>query len=117
MRPASSPIICFIGLGFPQSRGCAVDLAVYRLETGRPVTMTTAYDDFFERAHPVYPGGDGRQRWRRRLLRNAMEAAGFKSHPTVWRSFELRDSQRYPVMNVSFEQVTQRLTSAPDKAD
>ena len=59
--------------------------------------MTSVYEDFSERA-PVYPGGDGRQRRRRRLLRNAREAAGFAAHPVVWWRFELPNSQQYPVM-------------------
>jgi D-alanyl-D-alanine dipeptidase len=60
--------------GSRHNRGCAVDLTLYDLATGRPVEMTGGYDEMSPRSFPGYPGGTSRQRWLRGLLRWAMEA-------------------------------------------
>ena len=48
-----SPIPC----RFKHNRGCAVDLTIYDLKTGKPVAMPSGYDEFTERASPNYAGG------------------------------------------------------------
>lgn len=63
--------------GSRHNRGCAVDLTLYSLRTGRQVSMPSEYDDFSERAHVNYAGGTPEQRHLRELLRAAMEAEGF----------------------------------------
>src|SRR5262245_36117646 len=48
--------------GSRHNRGCAVDLSLYDLKSGREVTMPSAYDEFSERAYPNYQGGTAEQR-------------------------------------------------------
>ena len=67
--------------GSKHNRGCAVDLTLYDLATGKPVKMVGGYDEFSPRSFPDYPGGTSLERWHRELLRRAMEAQGF----TVYR--------------------------------
>jgi len=91
--------------GSKHNRGCAVDLSMYELATGRPVQMPSGYDEFSERAHPGYTGGTERQRALRDLLRRTMEAEGFTVDLGEWWHFDYRDWARYPVLNVPFEQI------------
>ena len=48
--------------GSKHNRGCAVDLSLYDLETGREVEMPSAYDEMTERAYPDYEGGTAEAR-------------------------------------------------------
>lgn len=88
--------------GSRHNRGCAVDLTLYNLADGRPVTMPSGYDEFSPRAFPDYPGGASQERWRREALRRAMEAEGFSVNEFEWWHFDYRDWQKYPILNVSF---------------
>jgi D-alanyl-D-alanine dipeptidase len=91
--------------GSKHNRGCAVDLSLYDLRTGAPVRMVGGYDEFSPRSYADYPGGTSLQRWYRALLRTAMEREGFKVVPEEWWHFDYKDWQRYPVLNLTFEQL------------
>ncbi len=69
--------------GSRHNRGCAVDLSLYELATGREAEMPGAYDEMSERSAADYAGGTAEQRARRDLLRSAMEKQGFKVYPVV----------------------------------
>ena len=43
--------------GSRHNRGCAVDLSLYDLSTGKEIEMTGAYDEMSERSYPNYAGG------------------------------------------------------------
>jgi zinc D-Ala-D-Ala dipeptidase len=89
--------------GSRHNRGCAVDLTLYDLKSGRPLDMPSGYDDFTVRAHPDYTGGTERQRANRDLLRRGMEAGGFSVYATEWWHFDYKDWRLYPILNVAFE--------------
>jgi D-alanyl-D-alanine dipeptidase len=91
--------------GSKHNRGCAVDLSLYDLKTGAPVRMVGGYDEFSPRSYADYAGGTSLQRWFRALLRTAMEREGFKVIPEEWWHFDYQDWQRYPVLNLTFEQL------------
>jgi D-alanyl-D-alanine dipeptidase len=91
--------------GSKHNRGCAVDLSLYDLASGREAEMPSAYDEFSPRADPGYAGGTGEQRARRDLLRRAMEAEGFTVEPNEWWHFNCRDWQAYPILDVPFEEL------------
>src|SRR3954447_17116309 len=63
--------------GSKHNRGCAVDLSVYDLKTGSLIPMPSGYDEFTDRASPVYKGGSDEERANREMLRTHMEAEGF----------------------------------------
>ena len=88
--------------GSRHNRGCAVDLTLYDLATGREVEMPSLYDDFSERAHPAYAGGDAAARERRDLLRSAMEAEGFSVYENEWWHFDFRGWSDYPLLDLPF---------------
>ncbi len=86
--------------GSRHNRGCAVDVSLYDLKTGKEVPMPSAYDEFTERAHPDYTGGTAEQRQARDMLRSAMEAEGFKVYQNEWWHFDFQGWESYPVLNI-----------------
>ncbi|HXR97448.1 MAG TPA: M15 family metallopeptidase [Terriglobales bacterium] len=91
--------------GSRHNRGCAVDITLYDLATGREVPMTGVYDEMSDRSYADYPGGTSRQRWLRQLLRQAMEKVGFEVYEFEWWHFDYQGWQRYPILNLRFEEI------------
>jgi D-alanyl-D-alanine dipeptidase len=91
--------------GSRHNRGCAVDLTLYELKTGREVEMPSLYDEATERAYPAYTGGTAGQRRMRDLLRRHMEAQGFAVYEFEWWHFDYRDWKSYRIENVRFEDI------------
>jgi len=91
--------------GSRHNRGAAVDLTLYDPESGEPVRTTGGYDEFSVRSYPDYPGGTTRQRWFRELLRREMEEAGFTVYEAEWWHFDFDGWERYPILDLTFEQI------------
>jgi CubicO group peptidase (beta-lactamase class C family)/D-alanyl-D-alanine dipeptidase len=91
--------------GSRHNRGCAVDLTLYDLATGKPINMPGGYDEMTDRSYPIYPGASSLQRWHRDLLRHAMEAQGFTVYEAEWWHFDYKDWRSYPIGNLTFEQL------------
>jgi D-alanyl-D-alanine dipeptidase len=91
--------------GSRHNRGCAVDLTLYDLKTGKEVTMPSGYDEFSERAYPDYSGGPREPRERRDLLRRTMEAQGFTVYKAEWWHFDYQDWTHYRILNLPFDQI------------
>jgi D-alanyl-D-alanine dipeptidase len=99
--------------GSRHNRGCAVDLTLYDLKTGDPMEMTGGYDEMSKRSYASYPGGTALQRLHRELLREAMQSEGFDVYPFEWWHFDYRNWQRYPILNLAFEQLDSSQSSKP----
>lgn len=91
--------------GSMHNRGCAVDLTLYDLRTGQPVSMPSGYDEMTERAFSDYPGGTAGERASREILRKAMVQEGFFPLHDEWWHFDYKDWSLYPVQNVRFEDI------------
>jgi D-alanyl-D-alanine dipeptidase len=91
--------------GSRHNRGCAIDLTLYDLKTGRAVEMPSTYDESTPRAYAFYPGGTELQHWYRALLRRAMEAEGFTVNPNEWWHFDYKDWKNYRIGNVAFDKI------------
>jgi len=89
--------------GSRHNRGCAVDLTLYDLASGKPIEMPGTYDEMSPRSFPDYPGGTSLERWHRDLLRRAMESEGFTVYEHEWWHFDYKDWHDYPILNVKFE--------------
>jgi zinc D-Ala-D-Ala dipeptidase len=92
-------------LGSRHNRGCAVDLTLYDLKSGKAVEMTGRYDEMSPRSFADYVGGTSRQRWLRELLRREMEAQGFAVYPEEWWHFDYRDWSDYAIGTATFSQL------------
>jgi zinc D-Ala-D-Ala dipeptidase len=89
--------------GSRHNRGCAVDLTLYDLASGKPIEMPGTYDEMSPRSFPDYPGGTSLERWSRDLLRSAMESEGFTVYEHEWWHFDYKDWREYPILNIRFE--------------
>jgi CubicO group peptidase (beta-lactamase class C family)/D-alanyl-D-alanine dipeptidase len=89
--------------GSRHNRGCAVDLTLYDLKTGKPIDMPGGYDEMTDRSYADYLGGTSLERWHRDLLRHAMEKHGFKVYEAEWWHFDFHEWRLYPILNVPFE--------------
>jgi D-alanyl-D-alanine dipeptidase len=89
------------------NRGMAVDLALCDGRNGRMLDTGGEYDEFGARSLPDYPGGTSLERWHRKVLRAAMESEGFVVYPFEWWHFTFRPEQKYPLMNIPFQQLHQ----------
>jgi D-alanyl-D-alanine dipeptidase len=105
VRPDQRAFVADPKKGSKHNRGCAVDLSLYHLATGKEVEMPSAYDETSERASPDYAGGTPEQRARRDLLRAAMEKEGFTVEVNEWWHFNFRDWRDYPILNIPFEEI------------
>jgi zinc D-Ala-D-Ala dipeptidase len=91
--------------GSRHNRGCAIDLSLYDLTTGKEIEMTGVYDEMSERSYPNYEGGTDEQRQARDLLRSKMEANGFTVYEFEWWHFDYKDWQTYRIQNIPFSDV------------
>ncbi|MFL6210656.1 MAG: M15 family metallopeptidase [Pyrinomonadaceae bacterium] len=99
--------------GSRHNRGCAVDLSLYDLKTGREVEMPSGYDEMTERAYVSYQGGPTEARQRRTILRTAMEAEGFAVYTSEWWHYDYKDWHAYPILNLSFAELAQSPDNRP----
>ncbi|MBT4062408.1 MAG: serine hydrolase [Flavobacteriaceae bacterium] len=92
--------------GSRHNRGCAVDLTLYELKTGKVIEMVGGYDEMTKRSFPNYYGGTTEQRWHRKLLREAMESEGFVVYEFEWWHFDFKDWKQYSIANTRFENLS-----------
>jgi D-alanyl-D-alanine dipeptidase len=77
------------------TRGCAVDLTLYRLDTNELVPMGGRHDFMDERSHHGAHGVSGIEAENRLTLCSIMEGSGFQRYDHEWWHYSLRD-EPYP---------------------
>lgn len=77
------------------SRGSAVDLTLYRLDTHELVSMGTNFDFMDERSHHTSKEISSNEVEKRRLLCSIMEDSGFESYVYEWWHYVLKN-EPYP---------------------
>ena len=91
--------------GSRHNRGCAVDVTLYHLDTGKAADMGSVYDEASPRSYVTWEGGTQEQLDRRELLRDALAREGFFVYSWEWWHFDFKDWREYPVLNVPFEEI------------
>ncbi|NQE62844.1 M15 family metallopeptidase [Caulobacter sp. RHG1] len=91
--------------GSRHNRGCAVDLTLYDLKSGKVIDMPSRYDEFSGRAYADFVGGTTKQRAARAVLRQAMEAQGFAVYTEEWWHFDYKDWRNYGIGTQTFTQL------------
>lgn len=91
--------------GSRHNRGCAIDITLIELRSGKEIQMPTAYDDFSEKAHSTYRDLPAKSIRNRKLLQRIMQSHGFELYAAEWWHFDFRGWKKYPVMSVSFEEL------------
>jgi D-alanyl-D-alanine dipeptidase len=88
-------------LGSNHNRGAAVDLGLVAAD-GSPVALPTPFDTFGPEAHARAAGVPGPARRHRDLLREALEAEGFRVNPSEWWHFDAPEGRGAPVLEGGF---------------
>lgn len=91
--------------GSKHNRGCAVDLSIIDLKTGKDVPMPTPYDSFEAAAAPHYNDLPADIIKNRDFLINTMQAHGFKVIYNEWWHFDFIGWQDYDLMDIPFEKL------------
>jgi D-alanyl-D-alanine dipeptidase len=103
--PSEHDFVADPAKGSKHNRGCAADITLYDRATGETLEMTGRYDETSARSIPLYVGGSSLQRWRRDVLKDALEAEGFAVYRYEWWHFDHHLWTEYPIMNVKFRDV------------
>jgi D-alanyl-D-alanine dipeptidase len=99
--------------GSRHNRGCAVDLTMFDLKTGKQVKMPSEYDEMTERSYINYQCAAPEARRLRDILRAAMEAEGFTVYNAEWWHYDYKDWREYPILDISFRQIARTARSSP----
>ena len=90
--------------GSSHNKGCAIDIGLYDIKTGKSIDMISGYDEFTERAYPNYMGGSKKQRNMRDMLIRIMEKNDFTVYEYEWWHFNYNKCES-GVMNYSFSEL------------
>ena len=90
--------------GSVHNRGCAIDIGLYDMITGKNIDMISGYDEFTERAYPNYNGGEKSKRDIRDLLISTMERNDFSVYEYEWWHFNYKNCNS-GILNYSFEEL------------
>jgi len=88
--------------GSRHNRGCAIDLTLVELETGKELKMPTGYDVFTRDAWPTTPVKDPEARKNRQVLIQAMEKHRFKVNASEWWHFDFIGWRRFEILDIDF---------------
>lgn len=91
--------------GSRHNRGCAIDLTIIELKSGKELKMPTGYDSFTKDAWPSTPVKDPVARENRRLLIEAMEKHGFRVNSSEWWHFDFRGWKNFEVLDIEFSEL------------
>jgi D-alanyl-D-alanine dipeptidase len=91
--------------GSRHNRGCAIDMTLVDLKTGKDLAMPTEYDSFKKEAWPSTPVKDPIIKKNRDLIISVMQKHGFKVNSSEWWHFDFIGWQKFEVMDISFEEL------------
>lgn len=91
--------------GSIHNRGCAVDVSLVDLRTGKELNMPTPFDEFSERASLNYKNLSAEQIANREKLVAVMTENGFTKYEHEWWHFNIKDRDKYKLMNLSFQEL------------
>lgn len=86
--------------GFSHNTGRSIDVSLYLLATGENAGMISGFDEPSVRQYASFAGGTTLERYRRDLLRSAMQMAGFTASGTEWWHFDYGDIKGFAHLNV-----------------
>jgi D-alanyl-D-alanine dipeptidase len=91
--------------GSKHNRGCAIDLTIIDLKTGKELDMPTGFDSFSTKAASNYTDLPKQEIVNRALLKRVMQAHGFTELPTEWWHFDFKGWKNYELLDVPFSAI------------
>ncbi len=89
--------------GSRHNRGCAVDLSIIYLKTGKDVPMPTPYDSFSKAAAADYQELDPTIKKNRDFLIGIMQKHGFQVMYNEWWHYDFKGWAQYDLMDIPFQ--------------
>lgn len=87
-------------VGFSHNTGRSIDVSLYLLANGENAGMISGFDEPSVRQYASFAGGTTLERYRRDLLRSAMQMAGFTASETEWWHFDYGYIKGFAHLNV-----------------
>jgi D-alanyl-D-alanine dipeptidase len=94
--------------GSRHNRGCAVDLSLFRRDSGQPLLMPSDFDEFTERAAIDYSDAPQEAIQNRTRLIQAMATEGFTPYRYEWWHYDHPAWENYPVLDLAFSEIEVR---------
>lgn len=91
--------------GSRHNRGCAIDMTLIDLKTGRELKMPTSYDSFQKAAWPSTPVKDPEIKKNRDMIISTMQRQGFKVNGSEWWHFDFIGWKNFEVLDIDFEEL------------
>jgi D-alanyl-D-alanine dipeptidase len=95
--------------GSKHNRGCAIDLSLIDLKTGKELDMPTGFDSFSKKAAANYPSITKQQLNNRELLKTIMQAHGFTVLATEWWHYDFNGWANYELLDIPFSVLNSHL--------
>ena len=92
--------------GSRHNRGCAVDLTLVDLNSGKELAMPTGFDDFTENAYSNYNNLPDEIISNRTKLISIMEKHGFKNYTYEWWHFDFEGWKNFELLDLNFKQLS-----------
>ena len=89
--------------GSRHNRGCALDMTLVKLKTGKELKMPTPYDSSIEASWADAPVKNKRTLKNRELMKSVMAKYGFTVEPSEWWHYNYNGWANYPLMDIPFE--------------
>lgn len=91
--------------GSRHNRGCALDMTLIDLRSGKDLKMPTEFDSFRKEAWPSTPMTDPEIKKNRDTIIRIMKQCGFKVNGSEWWHFDFIGWKNYEVMDINFEEL------------
>src|SRR5690606_6338301 len=91
--------------GSRHNRGCAVDVTLVSLATGKAVAMPTGYDEFSEKAAADFADLPEEIIENRTLLVATMSRHGFEVLSSEWWHFDFRGWEKFELMDIPLDEL------------
>jgi D-alanyl-D-alanine dipeptidase len=91
--------------GSRHNRGCALDLTLIDLKSGKELKMPTGYDSFSIQAWPSMPMTDPEIRKNRQTLIRAMEKFDFRVNSSEWWHFDFTGWKNFEILDIEFQEL------------
>lgn len=88
--------------GSKHNRGCAIDLSLIDLKSGKELDMPTGFDSFSKKAAANYQAITKPQLDNRELLKTIMQAHGFTVLTTEWWHYDFNGWANYELLDIPF---------------
>ncbi len=91
--------------GSKHNRGCAIDMGLIDLKTGKDIPLPTGFDSFSKKAAADYQDLPKDAIANREMLKSVMAAHGFHVIATEWWHYDFNGWANYPLLDVPFSAI------------